>query len=512
MNEKPVKTSVLIVGAGPSGLLLACQLAMHKVNFIIIEKRIRKQEFSGALVIHPSTLEIFSQLNMLDEVLEKAVLINSLNFNWNNKKFLTFNIIEKGKGHKKLPQIILLKQFLLEQILVEHLEKLGHTVHIDNELTEYASTGNAYIATVRKATTDTFTINCNYIIGADGKDSTVRTIFNFPVVIRKDNNPLFVMDFNGSSPSQSGEMSFIFNKIGSFGIFPLDNDLIRLDGSIRMNLPYNNLSAGELFRYFPKNTGVTLIKWFSVFYSNYSLAKVFSKANVFLVGDAAHTHNPVGGQGMNSGFQDAINLGWKLAYVIKNNASPKILDTYTYERRPVVKKIIRTSNIFYWLITSKNPVVSYIWLQLIPTLTNILSKLLQLRSFRNLILNSISQYWIQYKSNLVIPKRFGLGVKPGTIMKTSLIPRELQSSTNFKLFILSEKEISMSSNFLNDFPVDYRLIIKDKDNCHLFETLKIKKGRLYLIRPDNYVALCSKDLSDKKMKKQIGNYFKFLKQ
>ncbi len=507
---KNIDTDILISGAGPSGLMLGCQLSLHSIDFMIIEKRTMRKEYSGALVIHPASLEIFARLNILEKVLQSATLVDSVNFNWKNKKILHFAIRQTDDIITSYPKLILLEQYLLEDILIEYLKSKNIRIYEDYELIDAYETDGFITTHVIKHKYNSTTITCKYLIGADGMDSIVRHLFKIPTKRRPDKKSVFIMDFTmskfpdplaeivGSNHDNStnsfdlspNQMNFIFNDSGSFGIFPLKNGSVRIDGHVKdLKLKTSDTKSEKVIQHLPSGLSVDRVKWFSVFTCNYILANEFRSGNCFLIGDAAHSHNPVGGQGMNSGFQDAVNLGWKLAYVIKGIAHENILNSYTIERKPVVKTIMDKSTFFFNLITQKTRLHAFIWLRVVPLLVPTLSKIAENSKVRNFILNSVSQLWIRYIGPLIIPNSKANGLSPGKLYKHADLPEEFRQSVNFKLIIFGDLLVH-PNYWTNGFvSVDVIEIGNTKSGNEIINRLGIRSNCFILLRPDNHIAI-----------------------
>lgn len=501
---KNIDTDILISGAGPSGLMLGCQLSLHGIEFIIIEKRIQRKEYSGALVIHPASLEIFARLNILDKVLQAATLVDSINFNWQNKKFLHFSTHKSVNDITSYPLIILLEQYLLEDILIDYLSSKGISIKVDFELIDAYETDNFITAHVIKHKYNSSTITCKYLIGADGKDSIVRHLFKIPTKNRYDKQSVFVMDFTGRMDSNPNEMNFIFNDSGSFGIFPLKNSSVRLDGHVKdLKLKSNETKSENIIQHLPSGLSIDRVKWFSIFTCSYVLANNFRSGNCFLIGDAAHSHNPVGGQGMNSGFQDAVNLGWKLAYVLKGIAHDSILNTYTTERKPVVKTIMDKSTFFFNLVTQKTKMHSFFWLRTIPLLVPVFSKIVENTKVRNYILNSVSQLWIRYSGPLIVSNSNANGLSPGKLYKTADLPLEFRHSINFKLIIFGDLLIHPNYWTNRSVTVDVIEIGNTSATIDIFRRIGIKSRCFILLRPDNHIAVFGEENDMHKIKPYI---------
>ena len=302
---------------------------------------------------------------------------------------------------------------------------------------------------------------------------------------------------------------FSFLRKGSFGIFPLRSGLTRVDGSLPV-LNSNQVSMEDVLLHLPGDLKPEKVSWFSVFYGNYLLCDDFRKGAVFLIGDAAHTHNPVGGQGMNSGFQDAHNLAWKLDMVIRGTALPKLLDTYTSERRPVVKRIMDSSTLFFRYTAAFGFAPSFIRFRLLPFFSGTIQRLLNRPGYSHRIYNAVSQLWIRHKALSAGNKNSGK-YQPGQLFHHHDIPLPLQHLNSYILliFLLNEgkeegqNETIMSFAELQCFPVKVYLVTKSGDKEGLYARLGINEDTCFLLRPDYYIAMITNCLDPK----AIADYF-----
>lgn len=501
-----LRTDILIVGAGPSGLMLACQLVKYGVDFVIIDKVREKFRSSGALVIHAASMEIFNQLGILQQILAEAMPVSEIKIEFNSKEKIVTGLSRMAVDELNYPPVILLEQYKLEEILIRFLEERNVRVR-SMTLVSFRYIGYCIQADCMIDELQRETILIKYLVGADGKDSMVRKVSGFRFENRRDELPVFIMDFEGQTPVNENEMFFSFGNRLSYGAFPLSHNKYRLDGSIpglrnhegRMDY---NLPAGMLA------PAVTIHKldWFSVFRSNYLLCDHFSADRVFLIGDAAHTHNPVGGQGMNSGFQDALNLSWKLAYVLKGYASPGILQTYTAERKPVVKRIMDISSLLYRIITSDHYFAAFARTRLAPLLLRLLMRLMKYRVVRNYIYNGISQLWIRYRGTLIAGNKKISPFTPGKLINPGKWGIDGISSVNYRLIIFSKSPGQQNYKELDSFPLEINEVALSGVN-KTGKANDIREDTCILLRPDNYIAM----VTEKPDINRIVRYFKGIK-
>lgn len=499
---------VLVVGAGPSGLLAGCLLDKHGIDFIIIEKRKTRKTTSGALVIHPASLEIFAQLNLTDKIIDAGTIVNSISIHWSNHKSIDLSLINNDDELTGFPYLLLLEQFKLEQILTDYLSQAGYDIIRDHTLISIHAINQTNSIIIANGNGVTSNFKCRYLIGADGTSSTTRKLLNIPLKQLPVSKPIFIMDLKSPVSLKNNHIAFNFGKEVSLGIFALKNGMVRVDGTVPSTLLKSGVKEyGDIKHLLPFETNQSEVTWFSTFSSTHILASKFSKNNCFLIGDAAHTHNPVGGQGMNSGFQDAINLVWKIAWVIKQNANPEVLESYVAERKPVVESIMNGSKRLFNFITAKTPIHRHLWLNTGFFLSRLMATLFITTAIRKSLIKSISQLGIKYKSSLVIQNRHIEGPKPGERMIHHSLYQQILEFHHFKLLIFTAQELQGKALKFKDSRLLIQVISKNELTGSHFKRLKIKESRVYLIRPDNFIAYASNELDFRPIIRYLNELF-----
>ena len=331
---------VLIIGAGPTGLMMACQLARLGIHFRIIDKNAEPTKTTNAAGIQTRTLEIFDQMDIVDRFLEQGKKCHIFQI-YGEKSSLATVLLNTIDSHYKY--ILMLPQCNTEKILTDYLEELKHSVERSVELINLTRAENKMQATVQHATGQTENIECSWIVGADGYHSITREKAGIPMTGSDINQMFFVADAKLKTNLTADAVIVFLNKGTLIGLFPLHENTYRIvanSNQINFKKSYSTDEINELVaRYTHGHCAVTEIFWSSPFWIHSKLAKSMQHERVFIAGDAAHVHSPAGAQGMNTGLQDAYNLAWKLALVINHKANIKILDSYSTERYPIVKTI-----------------------------------------------------------------------------------------------------------------------------------------------------------------------------
>jgi 2-polyprenyl-6-methoxyphenol hydroxylase-like FAD-dependent oxidoreductase len=379
-------TKTLIVGAGPSGLMMACQLALRNIPFRIIEKNEHHSNYSGALIIQPRTLEIFDQMGIAEKAMASGVCAHKINIIFNRVKSLTLELKDLGKDLSKFPNLLMLEQSKTEQLLINFIKDYGYAVERRTTLLRLCPDSDDVTVILKLPDGSEEIIKTPYLIAADGGQSLVRTQLNIPFLGKSHKLSLFVLDTKAEINLPSNTISFFFSKNASSGIFPLTSGMWRIDGTIPKELETKDiLTFNDIEKNFAQRIGMDVKlydpQWFSVFHSHQRYAGLFRQNRIFLIGDAAHVLSPVGAQGMNTGLQDAYNLAWKLAMVIEGQAKDSLLDSYHEERQHLAKKLVSSTDRAFQMVTSNSFLAKKFRLGIAPLLLRLLFSIIQKKTW-----------------------------------------------------------------------------------------------------------------------------------
>ncbi|MBW5480978.1 FAD-dependent monooxygenase [Streptomyces bambusae] len=345
-SEKENATEVLIVGAGPTGLVLACDLARRGVRAMIVERSPGLFPGSRGKGVQPRTLEVFDDLGVLDEVLRWGGP-TPVGMAWKDGVRLgEQQMFEPVEATEQAPYVgpWMLPQWRTQEILLARLHELGGEVLFGHELTGLVQDAEGVHAVLTRAGGDggTVRVRAQYATAADGGRSTVRRLLGIKMTGEQvDTTPLVVADVVVDSLDRDNWHMFPPAEDGSRGfaaLCPLPHtgefQFVAQYPQARAELTADDIRALVAELTHVRAEEVTEVRWASDFTVNAALADRFREGRVFLAGDAAHIHSPAGGQGLNTSVQDAYNLGWKLGAVLRDGAPESLLDTYEAERRP----------------------------------------------------------------------------------------------------------------------------------------------------------------------------------
>jgi 2-polyprenyl-6-methoxyphenol hydroxylase-like FAD-dependent oxidoreductase len=525
MGKDNTETEVLIVGAGPSGLMMACQLAIHNIGFRIIDKKEFPTSNSGAMVIQARSVEIFSQMGIAQQAIEAGFIPNNLNILFNGKPLLKIPVKDIGSGLTLFPYLLLVKQSKTEQVLTEFINKRGFYIGRRTELLDFSQDSSGVVSRIKDPDGNIVFVKSHYLIAADGGQSLIRQQLNIPFIGKSHQKSLFIIDCKADTDIPVDDISISFSNNAISGFFPLPDGKWRVDGTIPTTLKTKpRLSFADIEEHFSDRLKMKIKlhspEWFSVFHSHQHYAASFQQDCCFLIGDAAHIHSPVGAQGMNTGLQDAYNLAWKLAFVLKGKAYEELLKTYSTERLPVAKNNIRVTDRIFNLITSDHFITKSFRNYIAPFLIRtVFPTFVQRKRIRQYIFKSISEINVNYRESVMALQSSirlfpSLTLRPGDRLpyvqfkeKDQLVNvQDKVNGTCFHLLIFCKvtpseemiKRIKKHGNFLS-----YEVILHSVENHHLFKMLSIKNKGLLLIRPDMYIAFHSKSHNIKHLNNKL---------
>lgn len=352
---------VLIAGAGPVGLTLANELARHGVKVRIVDKAAARTDKSKALVLWSRTLELLDDAGYAGPFLPAGFACHGAQIS-NGADIVarvTFDSVDS-----RFAYALMIPQSETERILEEQLARHGVTVGRSVEMTGFADEGAAVQATLKKPDGTTETVTADWLVGCDGAHSTVRhgLGFAFEGSTLESNWVLADGHLKGLEPKD--RLHIFWHRDGILAFFPIVGDRWRVvadmgeaTGSDRNADPTLDEVNGLLARRGSPGLAMSNPIWLAAFRINERKVRDYRKGRVFLAGDAAHIHSPAGGQGMNTGMQDAFNLAWKLALVIEGRAAPALLDSYSPERTAVGDRVLRNAGRLTELATLRNPML-----------------------------------------------------------------------------------------------------------------------------------------------------------
>jgi 2-polyprenyl-6-methoxyphenol hydroxylase-like FAD-dependent oxidoreductase len=391
---------VLVVGAGPTGLALAAELAAFGVRARLIDRGLDRVHESRALAIQPRTLEVLAGLGVTGELIAGGNRAVQLRLHVPGR-VLTVPMFDLGLDDTAYPFLLFLSQAETERVLGEHLAAAGVPVERGVELADLGDAADAATATLRHRDGREEVVSARYVAGCDGGHSTVRRLAKIRFEGSSYPQTFVLADTEADGVEPSAAHAFISDQ-GMLFFFPLGKPatwrLLAMRPPADRTPPDAPVVLGEVQALAGTYTGGTVRLhdpvWMTNFRLHHRAAAHYRAGRVFLAGDAAHVHSPAGAQGMNTGIQDAVNLGWKLAQILRGVTDPALLDTYEAERAPIGKMVLRFTDRAFTIATSTNPIVRYARTRLAPP---VIPLALKARTARAHAFRTVSQLDIRYR-------------------------------------------------------------------------------------------------------------------
>src|SRR5258706_4861234 len=393
---------VLIVGAGPTGLMLACQLARRGLRPMLIDRHAEPARETRALGVQARSMEIYAQLGVLERALELGHKGTGANIWARGKRSARVPIGETGTGSTPYPFIFFLGQDDNERIMGERLRDWGGAVQWNTELTGVVQAPEHAIATLRQPDGTAREIKAAWVAGCDGARSAVRELNGIGFPGAPYEHVFFVADVTADGPMVPGELNVFLWQLRFHAFFPMRGaNHWRIVGILpdeltgRKEVTFEDVQP-YLRSEWSEGIAVQHCAWYSTYRIHHRAAARFRDRRCFLLGDAAHVHSPVGAQGMNTGLQDAYNFGWKLAPVVQGRAPASLLDSYEQERLPVAQRLLETTDRAFRIVVSDN------WLARVARthlVARVAAFVLRFAAARRFAFRTVSQIGIHYRSS-----------------------------------------------------------------------------------------------------------------
>jgi len=347
MTDTPTTLEAVVVGAGPVGLVAACELARRGIRIRIIDKLAQPTTESRAIAIHSRSLDMFDRMGIVDDLVATGAKSTGMKMYSNGTELFH---VEFDGVNSAFPWSLLTPQTETERVLSERLTSLGVAVERGTELTDLAQDHDGVVLSVRRSDGSTETIATPWVIGADGSHSAARHLVGARLAGSFKGERFILGDCDADSDLDPASMHTLFAPEGPVLFMPMRDGRARIMAEIHdaPGTPLNlQPTQDDLQRILDQRVGgitITNSHWLTCFEVHHGQVPAYRYGRVFLVGDAAHIHSPAGGQGMNTGMQDAFNLAWKLAAAIRGDGGQGLLDSYHAERYPVAERVISFSS------------------------------------------------------------------------------------------------------------------------------------------------------------------------
>lgn len=500
-----VNTSVLIVGAGPTGLALAAQLIRYGIDFVIVDKREGITPYSKAIGVQARTLEIYQQIDLAQSLVDQGLIAKGVRMLEGGEAKAEVPLSTLGEGKSPFPYLLIVEQSKHEHLLYNFIKAHGHDVRWQTTLSDFSQDGaggTGVAGTLVNASGEKQMVQAQYLVACDGAKSSVRRGLGLTFEGSTLERLFYVADVQLKWDFPHDMLTACLAKDRSTAFFPMPGeDRYRIVGvfpedtdKVEGEIPWDEIEK-QILEDSQVELDIYQVNWFSTYKVHSRRVNKFSVGRCFLAGDAAHIHSPAGAQGMNTGIQDGYNLAWKLALVLRGEASPRILDTYNEERVEVAERLLETTDRMFDLLVNPDWLLSFVRRQIFP---RVASFLVGLDSVNQFIFPLISQTGISYHGHsLGVDTEDGFAVRAGDRLPYFMI----DGKGIYDWLHAPKFHLLTFSNNLEPSELANQAIQDEFGNVveHLMFPLRRRAGEIFgtrkpfsvLLRPDNYIGFVS---------------------
>ncbi|OAA34765.1 monooxygenase, FAD-binding protein [Metarhizium rileyi] len=494
-------TDVLIVGAGPTGLVLALWLSKLGVKVRIIDKAAHAATSTRALAVQARTLELYAQYDaqLADDVIGDGRKVVGFNAWAEGKRMFHVPLARVGEKTTPYPFIHVCSQHDHERTLTVRLyEDFGISVETQTELlgfkpsTTTSDNGRLVARLARISGQDE--VEAKYVAGCDGSHSAVRKTLGISCPGGIYDQTFYVADIQGAGPTMDGHIHVCLDQADFLSILPFaEEGHARLVGTVRQSehpagsshaLSFDHVSRRAMDR---MEIQVHDVNWFSAYRLHHRVADHFRQGRAFLLGDAAHVHSPVGGQGMNAGIGDAVNLAWKMAAVLAGDADDSLLDTYEEERAHFARRLVATTDRVFSLATREGWFARFVRASIVPVIAPILFSLPVVRRF---MFRTVSQISLNYSGMSLSLGRVGsvtAGQRLPWVVVDGTSNHESLSSMRWQIHVYGYGTAATNPLLAWSKSRGVKLTVFEwTTEC---ASVGLTRNAVYVVRPDGYVAM-----------------------
>ena len=485
MEETSPPLPVLIVGAGPTGLVLALWLARRGVKVRVIDKSEGPGRTSRAIAVQARTLEFYRQLGLAEKLIARGLITQEFILRRRGREVARAKPGAIGGDVTPYPYLLFVGQDVHEELLIEELAGLGVRVERRTELVAFRQDDEGVSANVRTAEGAIETWRALYLCGADGAHSSVRRGLGLDFPGGTYSQMFYVADVTARGEAAGGQLNISVSEEGFCIVLPIrTKGTFRLIGIVppaaegKKEIAFEDVAASAA-----RSTGLTFDKlvWFSTYHVHHRVADHFRAGRVFLAGDAGHIHSPAGGQGMNTGIGDAVALAWRLAEAVRSEGARDRLDSYEPERLSFARLLVKTTDRAFRLTADRGFFGSLFRLYVMPRLfVTVMGTPVLARLFFRLI----SQTRIAYPDSPLSEGRAG-GVRAGDRLPWIGENYDPLKSLDWQVHVYGEVREELRAGLkltLHIFPWGEEARAKG-----------LQRDAVYLIRPDGYVAFAESE-------------------
>jgi 2-polyprenyl-6-methoxyphenol hydroxylase-like FAD-dependent oxidoreductase len=514
-----IKNEIIIIGAGPTGLMLANQLTRFGVDYLILDQKSGPTDQSRALVVHARSLEIYQQLGLSDQIVTEGQKNYGMNFYKNGKQAASVTVVNADEDASPFPYLMMYEQSRNEQLLYDNLLTHNRDVSWNTEVISIEKTNTCYNLRVKQGALEQ-TLECKYLIACDGAKSLVRDFTQMTFNGGSYMNVFYVADCRVEGGFSSEKLSIFLSAHSLNLLFPMIGEKhFRMLGILpteyyhQPDLPFEDILA-KVKADMQMEVDFHDVTWHSTYRLHHKKVEHFSKENIFFVGDAAHVHSPVGGQGMNTGLQDAYNLAWKMAMVVKGQSGPALLETYHEERNPVAENLLKSTDRMFQFMSVDSFWYRFSRLKLIPFFAPLIAGT---HSIRKLLFSYISQIQVNYlNSSLAFGKagqiQAGLRLpyfqfeQNGATTSIYTIVNSYNASFRVLLYNMPKEQfVKLDTELFDLIPLD----VTNKNKINV-KKVGLPESFVMVLRPDNYISYIATNINLQELKEFINNAYNLI--
>ena len=475
----------LIVGAGPTGLSLALQLATRGIDVRIIDRASGPGETSRAMGVQARTLEFYRQLGMADEIEALGTPMDLIRIRNGKRNVALIDFSEMGKGLSPFPHMLGFPQDEHERFLIGKLDRLGVSIEWQTSLENFTQ-DDIGIEAIIGSPAGTSTYRSPYIFGCDGSHSQVRESAGIGFPGGTYAQLFWLADVQATGKPINEMFGHIDQEAMVMMMTVRTSGTQRLVGFVPERLSgKSDIGFDDLRPMVERMLGVSIssVGWFSTYRVHHRVVDHFRANRAFLLGDAGHVHSPAGGQGMNTGIGDAVNLGWKIAQVLQSRADPALLDTYEAERIPFARKLVATTDRSFQMVVDQGVQGMLLRQWIIPRIAPIATRF---AAVKRKLFRAMSQIDINYRNSALsagsASRVYGGDRLPWVVE---------QGRHNFDALRSMDWQVHIygaAQDELRDVCGRSNLDLQLFDWGATAARAGLKRDAAYLIRPDGYVA------------------------
>ena len=508
-----INTDVIIIGAGPTGLSLACQLIRYGIDFVVVEKNDTVTPFSKAIGVQARTLEIYDQIGLAQPAIERGTITNRVRLIEGGEVRGEMHLANFGKDLSQFSYMLMLEQSKNEELLYDFVKSHDHDVLWNTELENFSQDETGVTAQVKLPSGESQRIKGKFLAGCDGASSPVRHGLGLTFAGSTFERLFYVADARVDWEFPHDTLHVCLAKEVFVAFFPMPGEnRYRIVGTFpeSKNEEEGEVVYEEIEQEIKEQAKLKLdisdVRWFSLYKVHSRRVNKFSNGKCFLAGDSAHIHSPAGAQGMNTGIGDAYNLGWKLALVVKGLAGEELLDTYNEERLANAQRLLESTDRMFELAAGSTWLMSFIRTTIFPPVAGFIASL---DSVSKRIFPLISQIGINYRNASLSEHtddesghvEAGDRLPYFQVDGQSIFEKLKEPKFHLLLFSKGEREAAC-----NEFMQSYGHLA----DCHVIqitervsEIFDKEDDFAIFLRPDNYIAFISSEITPEMVREYL---------